>query len=237
MNVAICDDDSGFCELLKNKLLTKFHTNCAEIIIIDTYTISKKFIDEAAKKDYQIVFLDIDMPTENGFSVADRISKISPQCFLVFVTSHDFLVFEAIKKHPFGFIRKSKLDSELEPMVDDLLSAYMLKQKFYIIKKHNNFIRIPLCNIKYIESKGNNILFYVGKEVYSKKKRISDIESELPPIQFVRISRSFIVNLAEVYGVITTAGLTLKSGEHLSVSRDRINEVKQAYINYLRGGF
>lgn len=59
MNVAICDDDSGFCELLKNKLLTKFHTNCAEIIIIDTYTISKKFIDEAAKKDYQIVFLDI----------------------------------------------------------------------------------------------------------------------------------------------------------------------------------
>ena len=110
-------------------------------------------------------------------------------------------------------------------------------QKFYIIKKHNNFIRIPLCNIRYIESKGNNILFYVGKEVYSKKKRISDIESELPPIQFVRISRSFIVNLAEVYGVITTAGLTLKSGEHLSVSRDRINEVKQAYINYLRGGF
>ena len=99
------------------------------------------------------------------------------------------------------------------------------------------FIRIPLCNIRYIESKGNNILFYVGKEVYSKKKRISDIESELPPIQFVRISRSFIVNLAEVYGVITTAGLTLKSGEHLSVSRDRINEVKQAYINYLRGGF
>lgn len=50
MNVAICDDDSGFCELLKNKLLTKFHNNCAEIIIIDTYTISKKFIDEAAKK-------------------------------------------------------------------------------------------------------------------------------------------------------------------------------------------
>ena len=37
--------------------------------------------------------------------------------------------------------------------------------------------------------------------------------------------------------MITTAGLTLKSGEHLSVSRDRINEVKQAYINYLRGGF
>lgn len=50
MNVAICDDDSGFCELLKNKLLTKFHTNCAEIIIIDIYTISKKFMDEAAKK-------------------------------------------------------------------------------------------------------------------------------------------------------------------------------------------
>lgn len=134
MNVAICDDDSGFCELLKNKLLTKFHTSCAEIVIIDTYTISQKLVNEAAKKNYQIVFLDIDIPTENGFSVADRISKILPQCFLVFVASHDFLVFEAIKKHPFGFIRKSKLGSELEPMIDDLLSAGIYKQKFYTRK-------------------------------------------------------------------------------------------------------
>lgn len=237
MNVAICDDDSGFCELLKNKLLTKFHTSCAEIVIIDTYTISQKLVNEAAKKNYQIVFLDIDMPTENGFSVADRISKILPQCFLVFVTSHDFLVFEAIKKHPFGFIRKSKLGSELEPMIDDLLSAGIYKQKFYTIKKYNGFIRIPICNIMYIEAKGNNVLFHVGKEIYNKKIRISDIEHELPSLQFIRISRSFIVNLAEVYGAITTAGLTLKNGEHLSVSRDRINEVKQAYLNYLRGGF
>lgn len=97
MNVAICDDDSCFCELLKNKLLAKFHTSCAEIVIIDTYTISQKLVDETAKKNYQILFLDIDMPTENGFLIADRISKILPQCFIVFVTSHDFLVFEAIK--------------------------------------------------------------------------------------------------------------------------------------------
>ena len=237
MNVAICDDDSCFCELLKNKLLAKFHTSCAEIVIIDTYTISQKLVDETAKKNYQILFLDIDMPTENGFLIADRISKILPQCFLVFVTSHDFLVFEAIKKHPFGFIRKSMLDSELEPMIDDLLSASLYKQKFYTIKKYNNFIRIPFCNIQYIEAKGNNVLLYVGKEIYSKKIRISDIERELPSVQFIRTSRSFIVNLAEVYGAITTAGLTLKNGEHLPVSRDRINKVKQAYLNYLRGGF
>lgn len=237
MNIAICDDDGDFCELLKDKLLTKFHTGCAEIIIIDTYTISKKFIDEAAKKDYQIVFLDIDMPTENGFLVADRISTILPQCFLVFVTCHDFLVFEAIKKHPFGFIRKSMLDSELEPMIDDLMSASLYKQKFYAIKKYNDYIRIPLCDIQYIEAKGNNVLLYTGKEIYSKKTKISDIERELPSVQFIRISRSFIVNLAEVYGAITTAGLTLKNGKHLPVSRDRINEVKQAYLNYLRGGF
>ena len=223
MNVAICDDDSCFCELLKNKLLAKFHTSCAEIVIIDTYTISQKLVDETAKKNYQILFLDIDMPTENGFLIADRISKILPQCFIVFVTSHDFLVFEAIKKHPFGFIRKSKIDFELEPIIDDLLSAGLYKQQFY--------------TIQYIESKGNNVLFHVGKDIYSKKARISDVERELPSLQFIRISRSFIVNLAEVYGAITTSGLILKNGEHLSVSRDRINQVKQAYLNYLRGGF
>lgn len=237
MNVAICDDDSCFCELLKNKLLAKFHTSCAEIVIIDTYTISQKLVYETAKKNYQILFLDIDMPTENGFLIADRISKILPQCFIVFVTSHDFLVFEAIKKHPFGFIRKSKIDFELEPIIDDLLSAGLYKQQFYTIKKYNDFIRIPLYTIQYIESKGNNVLFHVGKDIYSKKARISDVERELPSLQFIRISRSFIVNLAEVYGAITTSGLILKNGEHLSVSRDRINQVKQAYLNYLRGGF
>lgn len=80
-------------------------------------------------------------------------------------------------------------------------------------------------------------MFHVGKDIYSKKARISDVERELPSLQFIRISRSFIVNLAEVYGAITTSGLILKNGEHLSVSRDRINQVKQAYLNYLRGGF
>ena len=146
-------------------------------------------------------------------------------------------MFEAIKKHPFGFIRKSKIDFELEPIIDDLLSAGLYKQQFYTIKKYNDFIRIPLYTIQYIESKGNNVLFHVGKDIYSKKARISDVERELPSLQFIRISRSFIVNLAEVYGAITTSGLILKNGEHLSVSRDRINQVKQAYLNYLRGGF
>ena len=57
MNVAICDDDSGFCELLKNKLLTKFHTNCTEIIIIDTYTISKSLLMKLQKKIIKSYFL------------------------------------------------------------------------------------------------------------------------------------------------------------------------------------
>ena len=103
MNIAICDDDKYFCQVLKDKLLKKFHENCGEIVIVDIYTDSTVFINEGTQHNYQLVFLDIDMPNENGFSVADKIANTISDCYFVFVTSHDSLVFEAIKKHPFGF--------------------------------------------------------------------------------------------------------------------------------------
>lgn len=237
MNIAICDDDKYFCQVLKDKLLKKFHENCGEIVIVDIYTDSTVFINEGTQHNYQLVFLDIDMPNENGFSVADKIANTISDCYFVFVTSHDSLVFEAIKKHPFGFVRKTKLQTELEPLIDDFLSADFNNKKFYIIKKYNNIERLPVCNIKYVEAKGNHVLFYTDENVHSKKGKISDVEMELPQKQFVRISRSFIVNLAQVYGAITTTGLTLKTGEHLPVSRERINQVKKAYLHYLRGEY
>ena len=142
MNIAICDDDKHFCRVLKDKLLKKFHEDCSEIVIVDIYTDSTVFINEGPQQNYQLVFLDIDMPNENGFNVADKIANTIPDCSFVFVTSYDSLVFEAIKKHPFGFVRKTKLQTELEPLIDDFLSADFNNKKYYIIKKYNNIERL-----------------------------------------------------------------------------------------------
>lgn len=237
MNIAICDDDNNFCIQLKDKLLEELHIRCKEIYIIDTYNCGKQVLMDLSKKSYHVFFLDIDMPSLDGLSLADNLMKKNQNSIIVFVTSHDNFVFDAIKKHPYGFLRKSKISEELPSLLDDLILDFQSINKYYIIKRYNEIIRIPLAEIKYIESKGNNVLFYTDTEIYKKKIKLSTVESEIPDKLFVRISKSYIVNLGMIQGAITTKGIDLTDGLHLSVSRDRINIVKSKYFSYLRGNF
>jgi len=236
MNIAICDDNKFFCEHLKKELLNKLHTRINEIVIVDIFTNSEEFNVKIIDGNYQIVFLDIDMPKINGFYLADRISVLNPNCLVVFVTNHDYLVFDAIKKHPFAFVRKSKISIELEQTIDDLILAQSYLKKYYLIKRYNDYIRLPLYDIQYIEAKGNNVLFHLEDNVFQKKAKLSEVERELPSEQFIRTGKSYIVNLCSVYGAITTTGITLKNGKHIPVSRNKISIVKNAYSAFLRGG-
>ncbi len=236
VRIAICDDDRNFCEVLKDEVLEMLHSKSSEAVIVDVFSDSENFTQEIKKHNYDIAFLDIDMPKIGGFEVAETLSAKLPACHFVFVTSHDMLVFEAIKKHPFGFVRKSKLREELVPLIEDFLSENSYKQQHYAIKKYSEVTRIPLCQIKYIEAKGNSVIFHTEDDNISKKGKISDVEKELPATQFVRIGRSYIVNLAFVYGSVKASRLTLKTGEELPLGRDRVQNVKDAYMSYLRGG-
>jgi DNA-binding LytR/AlgR family response regulator len=98
--VGICDDEEIFLEkiyhLVKSNLI---NLNCD--FVVNRFNKAKDLILSNYEEDYNIIFLDIDMPRTNGIEAAIALKQSSLNIVIVFITSKDELVFESIKTHPF----------------------------------------------------------------------------------------------------------------------------------------
>ena len=67
-------------------------------------------------KSYHLIFIDIKMPSIDGITIAEKINEIKGESeflLFVFITSHDELVFDALRSFPYSFIRKNMIDVDL----------------------------------------------------------------------------------------------------------------------------
>ena len=91
---------------------------------------------------------------------------------------------------------------------------------------------IKADEIIYIETARHKNIFYVGDQTYSIYKKLDEIEEELKGMGFVRIHKSFLVNLRYV-DKISSYVLYLSNGRELSVPKARYPAVKKQYMQYI----
>lgn len=108
---AICDDEPTILDYLYTHISKEFKRQGTDTHI-DKFTSGKDFLNAHKAEPYDVVFLDIDMPVISGFDVAEKIS-VSEHTLIIFVTTHDELVFSSLKFQPFRFIRKTHINNEL----------------------------------------------------------------------------------------------------------------------------
>lgn len=234
IRAAICDDEIIMLEHLYAQISKEFRQQYSDVHI-DKFTTGKGFLNAHEAEPYDVVFLDIDMPEISGFDVAEKIS-VNERTLIIFVTTHDELVFSSLKFQPFRFIRKAFLDNEIEETVK-AINNKMLKRrsdqriKFQTREKEIFFFT---SNIEYIEvfdhwlrvvlNEGNTI------ECYGS---LSEFEEHLVPAGFVRPYKSYLVNFKYVHSIEKTQ-ITLDNGTKLPLSRYKANEVRDKFKEYLR---
>ncbi len=230
--IGICDDEeiilNNVTELIIDKLnkieccydLTKF-TNPLHII------------NSHFESNFDIVFLDIDMPVLNGIEVAQAIKINNPNTFIIFITGKDELVFESFKVQPFRFIRKSKLKDEIS---EAILEAYKLLQvnsykvNFMI---ENVKYDIDINGILYIESSRNYITINtINNKKFKYKDSINKKAKELEKYGFIRTHVAYLVNQKYIQR-IENNDVIIKTYEKIPISRSHIRSVKQKLIEYL----
>ena len=122
--VIIIDDNQNDLNMMKNKII-----NCNKLELECFQDVSK--ID--MNKNYDAVFIDIDMPMMNGIDFANQYKLKHLDTFIIFVTNHSELVFDTFKVHPFDFIRKEHFDLEIERVIEELI--FLLDKKNKKIQK------------------------------------------------------------------------------------------------------
>ena len=196
-----------------------------------------------------LLFLDVQMPKLDGFEVLELIGE-GPA--VIFVTAYDQYALRAFEAHavdyllkPFGADRlkvalervKERLGGKLPPPAELAAAARPPAQYLerIVVKDGSRVHIIPVAKLDYAEAQDDYVALAVEGKKHLKQQTLSNLEKALDPERFLRIHRSYIVNLdrlgkVEPYGKDTHV-VILTTGAQLPVSRSgyaRLREILES---------
>ena len=182
---------------------------------------------------FDILLLDIDLPDKSGIDFANDYIKIYPNTKIIFISSHDELVFDSFKVHPYNFIRKENIDIELNDTLLELLDLLKMHKKEIVLNNKDNTTIIQQSDIIYIESFKHYCYIYTKRttEPYKIRPNMRQILEDLN-FCFYRINRSYIINLNEIKQ-IKNGRVILKNNMEVTLQRGQIKKFQNTYDHFL----
>ena len=231
LKVAVCDDEKIYLKKIENMLKVMLDNNGVSFYEIDTYLSGKDFLHNNKIFEYDVIFLDINMPEINGLEVARKIRENRPDVLLVFITAFMDYALEGYKMEVIRFLLKDMLEEMLPECVETVIRKLSLQAR----KIKYNFMEgqkeLPVDSIYFIESQRHKLIFHVldSKLVqYSLYGKLDDVGTDLLPYGFLRIHKSFLVNTKYIQNIVNYK-VQLNSGMILPVPRERFTKIKERY--------
>ncbi len=236
ISIAVCDDEQESLDMIRKELC-----KAAERlnITIETYPYmdGSEVVDLICnnKEDFDILFLDIDMPNISGLEVAKKIRDAGSDIVLIFISAHEQYVFESIDYNPFKYIRKNKIKEEMEYSLKRAYKRISSENvKNIVVKTQDGEVRLKHTSIMYFEVYARRMSVFTNDNQQRNlvgRKSIKNLYSELNNEDFIQIHSGCIVNVKYI-DEYSGHDITLDNGTKLIVSRSRIKEVKEAISSY-----
>ncbi len=179
-----------------------------------------------------LLFLDIQMPRENGFDLLESLDR-APE--VIFTTAYDQYALKAFEVSALDYLVKPIVPSRLAAALSKLTTKREeapkkpLEQVF--VKDGDRCWFVRLTEIALLESEGNYTRLYFGKERPLILRSLNQLETKLDPATFFRASRKHILNLNWIDSVDTAVNgaLTakLRTGHEVELSRRQSQKFKE----------
>jgi two-component system, LytTR family, response regulator len=184
-----------------------------------------------------LLLLDVQMPKLDGFEV---LELLEPAPAVVFVTAYDEYAVRAFEVHAVDYLLKpvsaERLHAALERVRDRLAAhepppppgalARAAKPgtlERVLVRDGDKVHVVPVARVDYFEAQGDVVVLRVGNERFRKATTLNELEGQLDPGRFLRVHRSYILNLDRLAGLELYAKdsrvAILKDGSKLPVSR------------------
>lgn len=241
IKIAICDDNKYALEKIKQCIDQSFSSHKTEFEI-HCFLNGERLLNDISFIEFDVIFLDIDMPGIDGFEIARSLKEDSYKCFIIFITNYSELVFRSFDFQPFYFIKKDPvgmIPENIDHVVNKLISNMKQKQIIEVTDTDGMKRFISFEDIVYIKSKGHYLNYYLkDKSVIIIRDSISVIEEEYCAFGFSRIHRSIIINMKYVRSANLKFGKLIlycnKETIPLSVSNTYCQQLETNYERYLR---
>lgn len=228
----IVDDERKARELLA--LLVKQYCPAIQVVAMSESVSQAK--EDIAEHAPDLVFLDVEMPDENGFHLTE--GEALENCEVIFTTAYGKYALDAFKVNASGYLTKPIVPEQLIKAAGkavELITARKesLISKLLIIEKNKGSGRIgipTLAGVNFIDienivrcmASGNYTELYLQRgDKVVVSRTLKEFEELLQPHDFMRVHRSHVVNLRHIafYHKSDDSSLTLNDGYILPVSQ------------------
>ena len=234
LKVVIVDDEPKAIQSLSWEL-SNFDDS---VEIIQTFTEAEKAIKYLNTNELDCLFLDIEMPTMDGFKLLEKLENRN--FAVVITTAYNEYAIKALKNSAIDYLLKPVDSDDLEETIErvkkhnannssekfeKILTSFNEKfnRRKITISTDGKLIFLEADEIIFVESDGNycSIHTTTGKKIVVTKK-LKEINELLPDDHFFRIHNSFVINLNKIKEFLKSDGYVILEGNHkIPVSRQR----------------
>ncbi len=232
LNAIIVEDEANSREILR-EYLAKY---CKEVELLGEAASIQEGLELITKEALDLVFLDVEMPFGNAF---DLLEKVPDRTFeTIFVTAYNHYALDALNSHAAYYLMKPINIDELIKGVqhvvtikqrENALEGKLLQSNFakaegkITFPQQDGFKVLEVADIHYCKADDNYTEIYLKERKILVSKTLKHFEELLKDFPFVRIHKSYLVNLNEIaqYKKGKGGSVVLNNGKELSVSATR----------------
>lgn len=231
-------------EPLARRMIKEYLETYPDIHIIQECNDGFEGVKAITQHNPDLIFLDIQMPKINGFEMLELIDN-PPS--VIFTTAFDEYAIKAFESHAIDYLlkpfSKERFDKAMQKWIQtrkqgavSTVSEGEVRQpeeRLRVVVKENSNIRIiPIHEIQYIEAYDDYVKIFTSKEMFLKKKTMAHFERVLDDKDFLRVHRSYIVQLAHITRIEPLEKdvhiAMLKSGVRIPLSKTGYAKLKAA---------
>jgi two-component system LytT family response regulator len=189
-----------------------------------------------------LMLLDVQMPKLSGFEVMELLGERAPA--VIFVTAHDEFAVQAFQIHAVDYLLKpvepARLQQALQRVRERMgnptperaaVNAQVAAAarppgqwlERIVIREGTHVHVLGTHTVDYIEAQDDYLLLVAGAKRYRKQQTLAQLETQLDPARFVRIHRSFMINVERIARIEPYAKdswqVFLSDGSHVPMSR------------------
>jgi len=204
-------------------------------------------VKAVAEHEPDLILLDIQMPKLDGFEVVELLERDLP---IIFITAHDEHALRAFDVHAVDYLLKpysaERLAEAIErardrigrgdtpASLDELVSAARPDGgdlERILVRDGSDVRVIPVEAVDYIEARDDAVAIHVGGVAHLKAQRLATLEDRLDPKRYIRVHRSFILNIdrlrsIELYAKDSRIAI-LEDGTKVPVSRSGYSRLRE----------
>lgn len=240
--IIAADDEPGLLLLIHSILI-----ELDGIQLVGTANNASNTLKLVKERKPDLVLLDIELPDMNGIELAEKLQRVKPDLYIVFITAHKEYSIEAFHLYAYDYILKPIDRERVKTTVRRIQQVIQASEKILashpqtsriIINLGNERVFLNFEDIYYLEKHGRHTIIHCVNGKFKTRETLQDLEQRLGT-GFFRSHKSYIINMEQIERVVNLPGSSYyevnfkKYNGNALLSRDRVNTLIDLFNSYV----